>query len=97
MAAPLSRGNKRRPNASPFYDNIMLWAVKNGFVGVNTTYRLAPQSPWPAAAEDLATVVQWVADNIRRARRRPGPRLPDGPFRGRGARRELCVASEFTR
>lgn len=56
-------GNKRGPNGSPFYDNIMLWAVKNGFVGVNTTYRLAPQSPWPAAAEDLAMVVQWVADN----------------------------------
>src|SRR6266851_4708660 len=28
-------GNKRGPNGSPFYDNIMLWAVKNGFVGVN--------------------------------------------------------------
>ena len=37
-------GNKRGPG-SPFYDNIMLWAVKNGFVGVNMTYRLAPQSP----------------------------------------------------
>ena len=34
-------GNKRMPG-SPFYDNIMLWAVKNGFVGVNMTYRLAP-------------------------------------------------------
>ena len=56
-------GNKRGPNGSPFFDNIMLWAVKNGFVGVNTTYRLAPQSPWPAAAEDLAMVVRWVADN----------------------------------
>ena len=30
---------------SPFYDNIMLWAVKNGFVGVNATYRLAPHRP----------------------------------------------------
>ena len=40
-------GNKRTPG-SPFNDNIMLWAVKNGFVGVNMTYRLAPQSPWPA-------------------------------------------------
>jgi triacylglycerol lipase len=55
-------GNKRAPG-SPFYDNIMLWAVKSGFVGVNATYRLAPQSPWPAGAEDLAKVVQWVADN----------------------------------
>jgi acetyl esterase/lipase len=56
-------GNKRGPG-SPFYDNIMLWAVKNGFVGVNMTYRLAPQSPWPAAAEDLSAAVRWVTDNI---------------------------------
>jgi acetyl esterase/lipase len=57
------RGNKRMPN-SPFYDNIMLWAVKNGFIGVNMTYRLAPQSPWPAGAEDIATAVQWVSKEI---------------------------------
>jgi acetyl esterase/lipase len=56
-------GNKRTGN-SPFYDNIMLWAVKNGFVGVNMTYRLAPQSPWPAAVEDLSAAVRWVTDNI---------------------------------
>ena len=57
-------GNKRTSPASPFYDNIMLWAVKNGFVGVNATYRLAPQAPWPAGAEDIASVVQWVTDKI---------------------------------
>ncbi len=56
-------GNKRAPG-SPFYDNVMLWAVKNGFVGVNATYRLAPQAPWPAGAEDLASVVQWVSGQI---------------------------------
>jgi acetyl esterase/lipase len=38
--------------------------VKNGFVGVNMTYRLAPQFPWPAGAEDVATAVQWVSDKI---------------------------------
>ena len=42
----------------------MLWAVNNGFVGVNATYRLAPQSPYPAGAEDLAAVVAWVAGKI---------------------------------
>jgi triacylglycerol lipase len=57
-------GNKRGPNGSPFYDNIMLWAVKNGFVGVNITYRLAPQNPWPAGAEDVGAAVAWVAQNI---------------------------------
>ena len=64
-------GNKRNPG-SPFYDNIMLWAVKSGFVGVNATYRLAPQFVWPAAAEDLASVVQWVTDKIRERGGDPG-------------------------
>ena len=57
-------GNKRTAPDSPFYDNIMLWAAKNGFVGVNVTYRLAPLAPWPAGAEDLASAVQWVKDNL---------------------------------
>jgi triacylglycerol lipase len=56
-------GNKRNPG-SPFYDNVMLWAAKNGFVGVNVTYRLAPQAVWPAGAEDLAAAIQWVSDKI---------------------------------
>jgi len=56
-------GDKHMPG-SPFYDNIMLWAVKNGFVGVNVNYRLAPQAMWPAGTEDVAGVVQWVSDNI---------------------------------
>ncbi|MGX1353079.1 acetyl esterase/lipase [Bradyrhizobium elkanii] len=59
----LIAGNKRAPG-SPFYDNIMLWAVKNGFVGVNATYRLAPAFPWPAGAEDMGAIVQWVSENI---------------------------------
>jgi acetyl esterase/lipase len=57
------RGNKRLPD-SPFYDNIMLWAVKNGFIGVNITYRLAPEFRWPAGAEDVASAVQWVSKEI---------------------------------
>lgn len=57
-------GNKRRTPDSPFYDNIMLWAVKAGFIGVNITYRLAPQYPWPAGAEDVAAAIQWVSKEI---------------------------------
>jgi triacylglycerol lipase len=56
-------GDKRMRNG-PFYDNIMLWAVKNGFVGVNVDYRLAPQAVWPAGAEDLAASIAWVSHNI---------------------------------
>lgn len=57
-------GNKRTAPDSPFYDNIMLWAAKAGFVGINITYRLAPKFPWPAGVEDVASAVQWVAANI---------------------------------
>src|SRR5579871_2267853 len=57
------RGTKRAPN-SPFYDNIMLWLTRQGMVGVNMNYRLAPKNVWPAAHEDLAAVVRWVQQNI---------------------------------
>ena len=57
-------GGERRIGDSPFYDNIMLWAVKNGMVGVNMTYRLAPQNPWPAAQQDVGAVVSWLRQNI---------------------------------
>ena len=57
-------GNKRTNPTSPFYDNVMLWVVRNGFVGVNATYRLAPQSPYPAGAEDIGAIVALVASKI---------------------------------
>jgi triacylglycerol lipase len=57
-------GGRRSPPGAPFYDNIMLFAARNGMVGVNTTYRLAPQHPWPAGAQDLGAAVRWVNENI---------------------------------
>jgi triacylglycerol lipase len=58
------RGDKRTPG-SPFYDNIMLAAARAGMVGVNVTYRLAPQHPWPTGARDVGAAVRWVQENIR--------------------------------
>ena len=49
---------------SPFYDNIMLWAVKNGMVGVNINYHLAPKSQYPVAQQDIGLAVGWVQKNI---------------------------------
>jgi triacylglycerol lipase len=59
------RGDRRSPDqSSPFYDNVMVFAAHNGITGVNATYRLAPQHPWPAGAQDVGAVVQWVGGNI---------------------------------
>jgi acetyl esterase/lipase len=49
---------------APYYDNFMLFAAKNGMVGVNAAYRLAPANPWPAGIEDVAAVIKWVRENI---------------------------------
>ncbi len=48
------------------YDNVLHYFARHGFLGINATYRLAPQHQWPAAAEDLAGVVAWVQKNAVR-------------------------------
>ena len=57
-------GGERRKPGSPFYDNIMLWAVKSGMVGVNMTYRLAPGHQWPAAQQDVGAALAWIKRHI---------------------------------
>ena len=37
-------------------------ANRTGAVFISVDYRLAPEHPWPAAAEDLYAVTKWVAD-----------------------------------
>ncbi|MPT47143.1 MAG: alpha/beta hydrolase [Sphingobium sp.] len=49
-----------------FYNNIGAWAVRHGMVGVTLRYRLAPSSPWPAGAEDIAQAVQWLRNHIQK-------------------------------
>jgi triacylglycerol lipase len=56
-------GDKSAPG-QPFYDNIGVWAVQHGMVGVAMTYRLAPQHQWPAAGEDIARAVAWIREAI---------------------------------
>lgn len=56
-------GDKRAPGM-PYYDHVGGWAAARGLVAVTMTYRLAPQHPWPAGAEDVAAAVTWVRENI---------------------------------
>jgi len=57
-----TRGD-RRLGVSPFNDNIALWAARQGWTGVNMTYRLAPQYAWPSAQHDIALALQWLRAN----------------------------------
>jgi len=60
------RGGSKSSPGSPFYDNVMHWAVEHGMVGVNVNYRLAPEHSWPSGIEDIGNVMQWIGDNILR-------------------------------
>ena len=69
---PGGPGNRRLdvPNNDVFYDNIPLWAVQNGMVGVLVQRR--PGSAWDDPAKDIAKVVQWVGQNVARYKGDPG-------------------------
>jgi acetyl esterase/lipase len=57
------RGDKHQPG-TPAYDLVGAWAVRHGWVGVNMTYRYAPEVQWPAGAEDVAAAVDWLRGNV---------------------------------
>ena len=57
-------GARKLSPESPFYDNVGVWAVHHGLVGITMSYRLAPQSRWPSAAEDISHAVEWVHRTI---------------------------------
>lgn len=57
------RGDKTTAG-TPFSGNIAAFWARNGFVGVNATYRLAPKHQWPAGAQDVGAAAKWVRTNI---------------------------------
>ena len=64
-------GNKQQggPNGDAFYDNVMLWAVKNGMVGVNMQRR--PGQTWDDPAKDIAIALFWLNKNIAKFKGNP--------------------------
>jgi len=66
-------GNKIEPvpDGDAFYDNIMLWAVKNGMTGVNVQRRGGQGLEWDETAKDIGRVIQWVQQNISKYKGNP--------------------------
>jgi acetyl esterase len=46
------------------YGNVATYFARQDMVGVNATYRLAPAATWPAAAEDVGALVEWLVENV---------------------------------
>lgn len=56
-------GDKHHPG-TPSYDLVGAWAVRHGWVGVNITYRYAPEISWPAGAQDVGAAVAWLRAHV---------------------------------
>lgn len=56
-------GDKNKPGL-PYYDNIGQWAASHGVLGVNITYRYAPEFTYPSGAVDVAKALEWIDANV---------------------------------
>lgn len=53
-------------DTSPFvHANVLTYFARNGFLGVNADYRLAPAFAWPSGGEDVRDIVRWVKENAK--------------------------------
>ncbi|MCE7505929.1 alpha/beta hydrolase [Polynucleobacter sp. IMCC30063] len=46
------------------YDNVLYWFARQGYIGVNVEYRLAPAATYPAGGIDVALAIEWVHNHI---------------------------------
>jgi len=60
----LVRADKLIPGSDLIYSNIPTFFARNGIVGVNANYRLAPEVRWPAGPDDIRAALAWIRENI---------------------------------
>ena len=58
------RGDK--DSAGEAYGNIATWFARQGMLGINATYPLAPAAKWPAGATSVGAMVAWAKTNAVR-------------------------------
>lgn len=54
------RGNK---DDGEVYGNITTWFARQGMLGINADYPLAPAAKWPSGAENVGKIVAWAKAN----------------------------------
>jgi len=58
------RGDK--DGSGEAYGNIATWFARQGMLGINATYPLAPAAKWPAGARNVGGMVAWAKANAAR-------------------------------
>lgn len=46
------------------YSNVLYYFARNGIVGINTEFRLAPETKYPGGAQDVGQAVAWACENV---------------------------------
>ncbi|HTT03659.1 MAG TPA: hypothetical protein VMF64_00080 [Steroidobacteraceae bacterium] len=64
FVAPQSAARASLGTARRAYDNVALWAVRQGLIGV-TMQRRDDEASWQAGAQDLAAAVSWMKTHVR--------------------------------
>ena len=59
------RGHKNAIEAEPdlIHGNIATYFARNGIIGINATYRLAPEYKWPSGGEDVKLAFDFLSNN----------------------------------
>lgn len=52
-----------RNRSEQIYSNVLYYLARHGIAGINIGYRLANHATFPAATEDIATVVAWAHEH----------------------------------
>src|SRR3569833_2975102 len=52
-----------RNRTDEIYANVLRYFARNGIVGINVGYRLADDTPYPGATDDIAAAVAWTHEH----------------------------------
>ncbi|HVR58471.1 MAG TPA: alpha/beta hydrolase [Pseudolabrys sp.] len=55
-----------RHRSKEIYANVLYYFARQGLVGINAGYRLAPEARYPEASRDIAAIVRWTHENALR-------------------------------
>ncbi|NQV56954.1 MAG: alpha/beta hydrolase [Rhodospirillales bacterium] len=78
-----------------FYANIANYFARNGIIGINASYRLAPEFTWPAASEDVAAAAQWTRAHISEHGGDPDQIIISGHSSGATHAAGYCLHRDF--